>query len=261
MDILSFLLEKKLVALLVFTIISVSVAVIITLYEKRPKPRKIEQKESYPMKLDYLLLNRSPEEQLAAITFLFRDFLNKEFGTDPKLELDILEKDFKNNPKISKFCTDLTAAFYSKERIDDKLIRSLSLSLKEIFFEQNPEILIKKVPEKARTRFQKYTSTINPPRKKEEALPATTTVVKQANLRRGIDHHNNLSIFTPHNHAADAKQNISQAKQAVKKIDHSARRSKEGTLNENLSIIEWADSLGKLKNEIINDCKKVISKI
>lgn len=131
MDLISLLLEKKVIALLSFTILSIVLAIVITLKQRPKKPK--EEKEITPEeKLLRLTKNKTPEEKLQIMSNFSKEFFNQKYNISKKLDFYEIEKQFDKNPEIAKFCQMIIEAYYSGEKVNEKLIDSIEQKLLSI---------------------------------------------------------------------------------------------------------------------------------
>lgn len=265
MDLLSFLFEKKVLAILLFTIVSVVVAIVIVLSQKKPKVKE-EKDESYSDKIKRLLNHKNSEQKLALMDSLFKEFLAKKYNIHEKLELYEIEKKFESDAKIVNFCKLMIEAYYSGETISESVVNKIYQSLEKIVVEEKP--VEQRAPKKFsffRQPEQKYYDKKDhipiPPSKVAPTVQENKVSHEEHKLRHGRDQHDNMSVFADKEKAAHAKHHLHHAKHHLNHIKHSLAHSKNGTLNENLSIAEWADSLSEAKTDIIDNCKKVLSKL
>lgn len=229
------------------------------------KPQKQEAKEpTYRGIITSIKRVKNPEEQLNLTDKFFKEFLNKNYGVSQKLDLYETEKLFEcKNKLIADFCRLLIEAYYSGERVDGLRMGKILHEFEKITNNISEEVPVAKENSPHKYYHSGEHKVPNPPVNQHLIIKPSNIAKHQDGPRvsTGKDHERNVSFFTHKDHAAHAKHHLNHAKHHMKNIHHSLAHSKKGAIDENLSIGGWADSLGDLKSEIIDDCKKVISKL
>jgi hypothetical protein len=116
-------------------------------------------KETFTDKLKKIEIEKNnPEESIKTIGIIAKDFLSEKYLLDANQSyLQLSEELFKKELFLeSKFCKNITEAFYSGERVDNRLISELVKDLKEIINkkekpiteEAKKESIIKRISEK-----------------------------------------------------------------------------------------------------------------
>ncbi|MEK6936145.1 MAG: hypothetical protein AABW67_05115 [Nanoarchaeota archaeon] len=80
----------------------------------------------------------SPEKDLEKVSRLAKDFFKEYYNLSPNLTYLELSKKFKDNPKKSVFCKDISDLNYSGNNITSRQIELLKQTLSEIIREEAP---------------------------------------------------------------------------------------------------------------------------
>ena len=80
----------------------------------------------------------SPEKDLEKISRLAKDFFKEYHNLSPNLTYLELSKQFKDNPKKSVFCKEISDLNYSGNKIKSEQIDDLKQTLSEIIREEAP---------------------------------------------------------------------------------------------------------------------------
>lgn len=256
MDLLSALLEQKILALILFTILSIVIAIFIVIIQK--KPEKKPEKEDYASKLNKITEHKTSEEQLSAMNLLFKTYLIEKFNIKNSLEYEDIKEKI-SHPKIREICNLMIEAYYSNEKVNPATVTKIHFKLKELF-EETSETSIK-----SKGRYYESKDLTEPPivnKDNSRTIRKTTQKTEpKSEIRHGKDNYNSVSVYAKKEHALKAKENFHQAKRHIKSIHKSMVNSKKGAINENMSITDWAEELSDIKSEMIDDYKKMISKL
>lgn len=283
MDLISLLFEKKVIALLSFTILSIILAIIITLRQRPKKPK--EEKEITPEeKLLRILKNKTPEEKLQLMSNFSKEFFNQKYNINKKLDFYEIEKSFDKNPEVAKFCQMIIEAYYSGEKVNEKLIESIEQKLlsiiavpkvQEVKHEKKLFSFVKKEKKHKIINPKYYASETAkqipiPPKKDQKKsqkleVESTKNIFEQnqtkIKVRQGRDHENNVSFFTHKEDAAKAKSHIGEAKSSMKKIHSSLENSKDNSIKDNLFVSEFNEAVKDIKSKVSESYKNIISKL
>lgn len=134
MQIFSFVIDGKIIGLILFAIFAVMIAAILTLVELRLKKKVVvvEKEISYSKKLKQLNeTNKNPSQKLLETREISREFFAEKLKIDSKMGYSSLKKEFekRNLKQFALFCEQMINAYYSDEAVTQNKVTDIVNSL------------------------------------------------------------------------------------------------------------------------------------